>query len=51
MGLMEGQERPADLLVFVPVEVCRGAALPVALDVGATDAGKDGAVHRARGGR
>ena len=45
MGLMEGQERPADILVLPP-EVCRGAALPVALDVGVTEPGKDGAMHR-----
>ena len=42
-GLVEGQERPADVLV-IPA-VCHGAALPVALDVGVTDPGKDGAVH------
>ena len=42
-GLVEGQERPADVLV-IPA-VCHGAALPVALDVGGTDPGKDGAVH------
>ena len=45
LGLMEGQERPADILVLPP-EVCRGAALPVALDVGVTEPGKDGAMHR-----
>ena len=42
-GLVEGQERPADVLV-IPA-VCHGAALPVALDVGVTDPGKDGAVQ------
>ena len=41
---MEGQERPADVLV-IPSAVCHGAALPVALDVGVTDPGKDGAVN------
>ena len=45
LGLMDGQERPADVLIL-PVEVCHDAAWPVALDIGITDAGKVGAVHR-----
>jgi len=44
VGLLDGQHRPADVLIL-PVEVCHDAALPVALDIGITDAGKDGAVH------
>ena len=43
-GLVDGKGRPADVLV-IPREVCHGARLPVALDVGVTDAGKVGAVH------
>ena len=45
LGLAQGSERPADILI-IPAVVCRGAAVPVALDVGVTDPGKDGAVHR-----
>jgi hypothetical protein len=44
VGLMDGQHRPADVLIL-PVEVCHDAVLPVALDIGITDAGKIGAVH------
>ena len=44
VGLVEGIARPADLLI-IPAAVCHGAALPVALDVGVTDPGKDDAVH------
>ena len=43
LGLVEGQERPADVLVL-PAAVRHGAALPVALDVGVTDPGSDSAV-------
>ena len=43
-GLVEGHERPADVLV-IPAAVCHGAALPVALAVGVTDPGKNGAVQ------
>ena len=44
VGLLDGKQRPADVLIL-PVEVCHDAALPVALDIGITDAGTDGAVH------
>ena len=43
-GLVDGQGRPADVLV-IPAVVCHGAALPVALDVGVTDPGSDNAVQ------
>ena len=39
-GLVDGQERPADVLV-IPAVVCHG----VALDVGVTDPGSDKAVQ------
>ena len=44
VGLVDGNQRPADVLIL-PREVCHDAMLPVALDIGITDAGKDGAVH------
>jgi len=44
VGLLDGKQRPADVLI-IPTEVCHDATVPVALDVGITDAGKDGAVN------
>ena len=43
VGLVDGNERPADVLIL-PREVCHDATLPVALDIGITDAGKNRAV-------
>ena len=47
-GLLDGQQRPADLLV-IPAVACNGgagtAALPVALDIGITEPGQDRAVR------
>jgi hypothetical protein len=44
-GLVDGNQRPADVLIL-PKEVCHDATLPVALDIGITDAGKNVAVHQ-----
>jgi hypothetical protein len=44
LGLVGGNDRPADVLIL-PREVCHGAELPVALDVGVTEAGCGRAVH------
>ncbi len=43
VGLVDGNERPADVLIL-PREAFHDATLPVALDIGITDAGKNGAV-------
>ena len=40
-GLVDGNQRPADVMIL-PKEVCHDATLPVALDIGITDAGKNG---------
>ena len=46
IGLVWGtQQRPADLLVVVPMMACPGATRPTALDVGITDAGTADAVR------
>ena len=42
-GLVDGNNRPADVLIL-PMEVCHDATLPVALDVGVTDAGCNAAI-------
>ena len=44
-GLVDGNKRPADVLIL-PMEACHDATLPVALDVGVTDAGRDHAIER-----
>ena len=40
---MDGNQRPADVLIL-PKEACHDATLPVALDVGVTDAGCNAAL-------